>query len=263
MTTTQHSNQTAPVSVTDAPQIGLWVGLDWADQKHCLVSRAPDGSNTQLDWVAQKPQKLDEFFLRLAAEHPGKMVGVVLEQRRGPVIYALLKHSFVRLFPVNPRCLSDFRKAMKAGGSKGDPSDAHLLSELGCKHNELLRPLELNDPATRQLLLLTEQRRGVVDEQTALVNQLIAALKNYYPVMLELFAEDLGAPICMAFLRRWPTLAQAKKAKPAVLRAFFYSQQSRSEEKIKMRITAIAEATALTNDQALPVEGRGRPKGAR
>ena len=93
---------------------------------------------------------------------------MVLEQSRGALLYALLKYSFLRLYPVNPRCLADFRNAMIASGAKGDPSDADLLCELGCKHGERLRELELeDDEATRQLVLLNEHRRGIVDEQTA------------------------------------------------------------------------------------------------
>ena len=65
---------------------------------------------------------------------------------------------------------------MTASGAKSDPSDADLLCEMGCKHSKYLRELELNDPATRQLVLLTEHRRGIVDEQTALSNQLTSAL---------------------------------------------------------------------------------------
>ena len=85
---------------------------------------------------------------------------MVLEQSRGALLYALLKYSFLRLYPVNPRCLADFRRAMVASGAKGDPSDADLLCELGCKHGERLRELELEDEATRQLVLLNEHRRG-------------------------------------------------------------------------------------------------------
>ena len=243
--------QNLPEKKVPAKDIVLWVGVDWADQKHCLVSCRPDGSDRKLHWVEQKPQKLDDFFLELQKKHPTGRIGVVLEQSRGALLYALLKYSFLRLYPVNPRCLADFRKAMVASGAKGDPGDADLLCELGCKHGERLRELELEDQATRQLVLLNEHRRGIVDEQTGLSNQLGAALKCYYPLILELFEDDIVAAIALDFMERWPNLAAAQKAKPAVLQSFFRKHNSRSEEKIQERINAIREAKPLTEDAAV------------
>lgn len=243
--------QNVPEKKVPAQDIVLWIGIDWADEKPCLVTRRPDGSEAKLHWVDQKPQKLDDFFLGLRQKHADGRIGVVLEQSRGALLYALLKCPFLRLYPVNPRCLADFRNAMTASGAKGDPSDADLLCELGCKHGERLRELELEDEATRQLVLLNEHRRDIVDEQTRLSNQLGAALKCYYPLIRELFEDDLVAPMALDFIERWPNLAATKKAKPGVLRAFFCKHNSRSEEKIQQRIKAIAEAKALTEDTAV------------
>lgn len=243
--------QNVPEKKVAAMDIVLWVGVDWADQKHCLVRRLPDGSDSKLHWVEQQPQKLDDFFLELRKKHPTGRIGVVLEQSRGALLYALLKYSFLRLYPVNPRCLADFRKAMVASGAKGDPSDADLLCELGCKHGDRLRELELEDEATRQLVLLNEHRRGIVDEQTALSNQLGSALKCFYPLILELFGDDIVAAIALDFMERWPNLAAAQKAKPGVLRSFFHKHNSRSEEKIQERINAIRDAKPLSEDAAV------------
>ena len=231
--------------------IVLWVGADWADEKHCFFARKPDGSPGQLHWLEAKPKKLDEFFLKLHHEYPGGKIGVVLEKTRGPLVYNLLKHPFVRLYPINPRCLSDFRGTLKASGAKSDPLDCELACELGYKHGERLRPFEVGDGLTRQLMLLTEQRRDLVDHQTAFSNQLTAALKSYYPLAVELFSDNICGTLCQDFLRRWPTLADVKKAKPQVLRSFFYAHRCRSEERIVQRLEAVAQASALTEDPAL------------
>jgi transposase len=243
--------QNVPEEKVPAKDIVLWVGIDWADQKHCLVSRLPDGSGYKLHWVDQKPQKLDDFFLGLRQKYPTGRIAVVLEQSRGALLYALLKYPFLRLYPVNPRCLADFRKAMVASGAKDDPCDADLLCELGCKHGDRLRELELEDEATRQLVLLNEHRRSIVDDQTALSNQLGSALKCYYPLIMELFEDDIAAPLALEFIERWPNLAAAQKAKPGVLQSFFHKHNSRSEERIEQRIKAIAEAKPLTEDNVV------------
>ena len=243
--------QNVPEKKAPAKDIVLWIGIDWADQKHCLVTRSPEGLEAKLYWVDQKPHKLDDFFLELRQKHSTGRIGIVLEQSRGALLYALLKYAFLRLYPVNPRCLASFRQAMAASGAKSDPPDADLLCELGCKHGERLRELELQDEATRQLVLLNEHRRGIVDEQTALTNQLGSALKCYYPLILELFEDDIVAPMALDFLERWPDLGALKKAKPGALRAFFRQHNSRSEEKIQQRIKAIGDAKPLTEDVAV------------
>jgi transposase len=248
---TSTEKQNVPEQKAPAKDIVLWAGVDWADEKHCLVTCLPDGSDSKLHWIDQKPEKLDDFFLGLREKYPTGRIAVVLEQSRGALLYALLKYPFLGLYPVNPRCLADFRKAMNASGAKSDGPDADLLCELGCKHGERLRELELQDEATRQLVLLNEHRRGMVDDQTALSNQLGSALKCYYPLLLELFEDDLVAPIALDFMERWPNLAAAQKAKPGVLQAFFHKHNCRSEEKIQARIKAIGEAKPLTEDAAI------------
>ena len=249
--TTPNEKPTPPTAPATPASVTFWVGLDWADKQHCLVLRPTDGRPAQTHWLEHQPQRLDDFFLELHRQQPQAVIGVVLEQARGPVLYSLLKHPFLRLYPVNPRCLADFRNAFKASQAKADPSDADLLCELGGKHHDRLRPLVLEDPATRQLLLLTEHRRELVDQQTALGLQLSAALKSYYPLALDLFGDQLGIPMSLAFLRRWPNLATVQRTKPSVLRAFCYAQGSRSEDRIQERLQLIAQARPLTEDPAL------------
>jgi transposase len=199
----------------------LWIGLDWADKKHYLAVRRPGSGSPSSHTVEQKPEELDAFFLKLHQEHPQAQVGVCIEQSRGPVIYALMKHEFITIYPINPRSLADFRKAFTVSGAKSDPRDGDLLCEMGAKHHDRLRPLQPEDPCTRKLRLYVEMRRHFVDERTALLLQLGATLKCYYPLAFELFGEDLGRPIGLEFLRRWSNLQKLKAAKTTVLRSFF------------------------------------------
>ena len=233
------------------PAITVWIGLDWADQKHCLAVRPLGALQAQEVWVEQKPQALDEFFLHLRQQFPQGRIGVCLEQSRGPVIYALMKYDFVMLYPVNPRTLADFRRAFCVSGAKSDPTDAPLLEELGTKHHQRLWPLQPEEPTTRKLRLLVEGRRGLVDQKTALCNELTAVLKGYYPLALELVGEDLATPIAREFLKRWPNLDRLKAASAGRLRSFFYKHNSRSELRIIQRLQAVAAARPLTEDASV------------
>lgn len=246
-----------PKAQAEAPQTSaaagpvVWIGLDWADQKHYLAVLAPGAASPTRHSLEQKPELLDEFFLKLRQEHPQARLAVCIEQSRGPVIYALMKYEFVLIYPINPRSLADFRRAFTLSGAKSDPRDGDLLCELGAKHHARLRPLQPEEPCTRKLRLLVEGRRNLVDDRTALLLQLGATLKCYYPLFVQLFGEDLGSTLAREGLRRWPNLQKLKAAKSTVLRAFFYQQNSRSEEKIQKRLDAIEVAVALTEDPAI------------
>lgn len=236
---------------SDPPPVVCWVGLDWADQKHCLSVRTSPGGPARQSFVEQKPEALDEFFLRLQVQHPTGRIAVAIEQSRGPVLYALLKYEFLVIYPVNPRSLADYRRAFKVSGAKGDPGDADLRCELACLHADRLRALETEEPLTRQLRLLTEHRRQFVEDRTQVSNRLTAALKCYYPLALERVGENLSEALGLDFLRRWPNLAVLQKAKPEVLRQFFQKHNCRSETAIAARLEALAKAKPLTEDPAL------------
>jgi len=233
------------------PPIVCWVGLDWADKKHCASVRTTPTGTGQQSFIEQEPEKLEAFFLKLRTEHPQGKIAVAIEQKRGPVLYALLKFDFLVLYPVNPRSLADYRRAFNVSGAKDDPRDADLLAEMVSLHADRLRPLELQDPITRQLMLLTEHRRGLVDDRTQASNRLGAVLKSYYPLVMVLVGEDLSQPMALAFLKRWPNLKKLQKAKPEVLRSFFHKHNSRSCELMEERLAAIAKAKPLTEDPAL------------
>lgn len=243
---TNSTETTLPV----APVV-CWVGLDWADQKHCLAVRSTPEATPQRYLVEQKPEALDGWFMQLRKDHPQGRIAVAIEQSRGPVLYALMKYDFLALYPINPRCLADYRRAFKISGAKDDPLDADLLCELVCVHADRLRPLSVEDVPTRQLRLLVEARRGFVDDRTGLSNRLGATLKCFYPAGLELLEQDLTTIMALDFLRRWPNLAKLKAAKPATLRAFFYAHNSRSEQRIVQRLEAVKQALPLTEDPAL------------
>src|SRR6185503_20054856 len=68
---------------------------------------------------------------------------------------------------------------------------------------------------------------------------------------LELCGEDLWRPLATAFLLKWPTLVAVQKAKPAVLKQFYYLQQSRSQKLLEQRLKLVEQAVAVTDEPAL------------
>ncbi len=236
-----------------------FVGLDWADRFHQVCLRAADGTRDEQSKLAHDPRALHAWAYELRARFPQGKIAVALEQTKGPLVYALSMHAHLELFPLNPAMLAKYREAVTAAsGTKNDPLDASLACELVRIHRDWLRPLPAVPAAVRELQMLLEARRALVDQRTALCNQLTATLKGYYPQALTLIGEEVGAPLAGAFLRRWPTLAAVQRAQPQTLRRFYHAHQVRSAERIEERLAVVRTAVALTSDAAvlatLPVQ---------
>ena len=108
--------------------------------------------------------------------------------------------------------------------------------------------------ATRKLQFLTEERRRLVNQQTAETQRLINWLKQIFPQILDWF-EEPGCAMVGQLLLRWPTLQALQKVSARVVRKFLHQHNCRSEERIEERIRQIGQAVSATNDPALLESG--------
>jgi transposase len=239
------------MKTTPPDNYAAFVGLDWADRSHQVCLRAADSERDELSVLPQEPNAIHAWANDLQARFPSGRIAVALEQSRGPLLYALSQHAHLDLYPLNPAMLARYRSAAKTSGSKHDPLDATLICELVRMHRDWLQLLQPMSPPLRQLQLLVESRRALVEQKLALSNQLTALLKSYFPQALELVGDDLGAPLAAAFLRRWPTLGEVQRARPATLRAFYHAHGGRSAERIDARLELVRQTVALTIDAAV------------
>jgi transposase len=231
-------------------EIAAFIGLDWADQQHAVCLQDADNSSRETSTLDQTPEGLQTWIDQLRARFGGRPVAIAVEQARGALIYALMHVDFLHLYPVNPQTLAKLRKAFYPSGAKDDPGDAGLLLEVLLNHRNHLRVWIPDDVLTRSIQLLTEGRRNLVGERTALTNQLTAVLKMYYPQALDWFG-DLHTLRACAFLQRWPSLQQLKSATPSSVRKFYKNQGYRGEDKLKQLIESIPLAQPLTGDEAV------------
>jgi len=234
--------------------VAAWIGLDWADQQHvgCLYDVA---SGQQESFTLESSAEAIPLWLaQLRQRYGGRRVAIVLEQRRGALIHALLGCDFVMLYPINPQSLAKYRQAYFSSGAKSDTEDAPLLMELVRHRPDRFHPWQPDDAETRSLQLLTEARRRWVDQQTALTNQLTQLLKGYYPQALEL-AGELSSPGACQFLKRWPTLAALQKARPSQIRQHYQKYGRLSAEELDRRLERIRQAQPLTGDSAVVLHG--------
>jgi transposase len=234
----------------DNIEIAAFVGLDWADQKHAVTVQESGSDQRQRFTLEHTPEALQNWIQSLRDRFGGRPVAIAVEQKRGALIYALMHVEFLHLYPVNPVTVAKMREAFYPSGAKDDPSDADLLLDILMSHRRHLRVWTPDDALTRSIQLLTEDRRHVVDERTALTNQLTAALKTYFPQALDWFGDLHTARAC-AFLQRWPLLQQLKQATPSAIGKFYRTQGYRGDDKLEQLLADIKKAQPLTQDSAV------------
>jgi transposase len=235
-----------PKPTSPATQHIVCIGIDWADETHAYHLTDQNGKPVA-GTVRQQPGQIKELFEIWRQLFPDATFCVAIEQSKGPLINILLEFSDVQIYPINPAGLASYRKAFAHGGGKNDPSDAQLLCQYLENYRDQLRPLRTDDPLTKELTSLAEDRRRLVDQRSALCNELRAVLKLYFPVVLELQAAKLYAEFLIRFLRKYPTLTEAQKAGANKLRKFFYGVGA--EKTAEARVQRILDAVPLTQNE--------------
>jgi transposase len=199
--------------------------------------------------LRQTPEALQEWLGQLRSRYTDGYVAVVLEQGRGGLLNALMGCEFLVLYIINPKSLSSFREAFYGSGATSDPVDAALMREMVRQNPSRFRAWRPDDVLTRSLGLLTEGRRDLVSQSTALTNQLTALLKGYYP-QASAWIGALDTTWACAFLEQWPTLQSLQASSRRQIRRF-YDQHPRASVDLDEQLKQIQGARALTEDEAI------------
>jgi hypothetical protein len=235
--------------------VTLWLGIDWADQKHRWALRVAGQSRIQQGELEHTPEAIEQFVSGLALQFPGQRMAVALEQSRGALLFLLGKYAHLILYPLHPNTVNHYRKSVYPSGAKSDPSDAALILDLLCKHTERLRPFQPDTVETRTLQLLVEARREAVDDKTRFLNRLTAQLKMFFPQVLDWFS-TVDTVVVGRLLQKWPTLDELQRASATKVAAFLRKhripdsriaalQQLIQQSVVAIRDTAVLESSAL------------------
>src|SRR5262245_35524293 len=229
--------------------IRAWIGIDWADEKHDVSLYDVTSGEQEAVVIRQTPEALQGWLGQLRSRYEGEFVAVVLEQGRGGLLNALMGCEFLVLYIINPKSLSSFREAFYGSGATSDPVDAELMREMVRQNPSRFRAWRPDDVLTRSLRLLTEGRRNLVNQSTALTNQLTALLKGYYPQALR-WVGSLDSRWACDFLEQWPTLQSLQASSRRQIRRF-YEQHGRASRDLNEQLKQIQEARPLTLDEAV------------
>ena len=225
------------------------IGIDWADKKHDVCVQAVGSDERQLSRIPHQVDKIDEWAQAMYLRHGGQMA-VAVELSKGPIVSALQKYCFFVIYPINPTTLAKYRQAFNPSGAKDDPTDAELALDLLVHHPHHFKPLNPQSVEMRTLMTLVEQRRRLMNDRVRITNRLRNALKQYYPQALDWF-DHIDTPLFCAFIRQWPSLTQAKRARRATLEKFFHQHNLYRKPVLERRIQAIKSAMPLTTDDAV------------
>jgi len=211
----------------------LFIGIDKEDFQ--LVAHMADEKGDALEHfrVKKNPKGLNELLSSacLHEENPDEII-CGIEGKSGLVVDFLLQHN-ITVIPVPPKLVDEFRNALFPSGAKDDDRDSEAICHIVRTLRTSLRPLILDVPLTRELKLLSRQRKALVATKVAIQNQLRSQLLDYYPSVLNVFG-DLDTSVALAFLTDYPSPFEARALSKDEFSAFLkrnhYTHPSRAEE---------------------------------
>ena len=241
-------NDKTPDSVT-AELPAAWIGWDWADDHHDIFLETAEGKTEKIR-LAHRPEELHRWFKELGQRFDHRKVVLCLEACRSALLPILFEYSFLELYPINPKSLARFREVVRPSGSKNDELDCQLACQLVKSHRSLLFEYVAEDALTVELAQLVGYRRDLVNQRSALANQLKSTLKLYYPVALDLLQDDTTTALAANFVLKFPTLRAVQETALHQVRKFFVGQGCRLTEKMEERLAKVAGSVSVSKEAA-------------
>jgi Transposase/Transposase IS116/IS110/IS902 family len=133
---------------------------------------------------------------------------VALERPDGLLIERLLDAS-LQVIAIHPNQVAAMRPRFSASGGKSDGFDSFVLAELARTDSHRYRILVADCDQTKALRALTRAREDLVKTRVGLANELRAQLECFWPAAIGVFA-DIDSPIALAFIKRYPSPADAR-----------------------------------------------------
>jgi transposase len=183
---------------------GRFAGVDWASEEHACCVVDGDGRI-----VEGRRYRHDEPGLAaLCARLVELGVALVAVERPDGLLIDRLLDSGLSVIAIHPNQVAAMRPRFSAAGGKSDSFDSFVLAELARTDAHRFRVLVPDSDETKALRALSRAREDLVGHRLALANELRAQLECFWPGAAKVFA-DVDSPIALAFLRRYPSPADA------------------------------------------------------
>lgn len=231
---------------SDWTQQPYFAALDWAKDHHDVAVVDQVGTivaEFQFDHTAEGwagfEQQMQSF---------GRCP-IAIETSSGPAVDQLLQRQFP-VYPVNPKAAQRYRERKAPSGKKTDRHDAWSLADALRTDGQDWLQLRAQDEATATLRLLCRDEHALIEQRTALVNQLQAALREYYPLALESF-DDWTKPFTWSFVQAFPTPAALKQAGARPRQKFLHVHKLWRPDTAQQRLAAWAQGQQLNASAAI------------
>jgi transposase len=222
-----------------------FLGFDWASDHHDVVLVDQHGKIVE-DFRFEDTAEGWQLLGKRLSKHPG--VAVAIETSSGATVERLLEAGYA-VYPVNPKSAKRYRERKAPSGTKTDRVDAWSLADALRLDGHTWRPLKPDDPLTVELRLLCRDEIALIQQRTALVCQLKAALGEYYPVALQAF-DDWTAPSAWAFIEAFPTPATLAAAGKRKWEKFLHTHKLYRPQTYPKRLRLFAQAKDFCGSSA-------------
>jgi transposase len=214
-----------------------YVGFDWAKDHHVALVVDAQG-NIVADFEFAHSLEGWKSFAEKTSAWPN--LAVAIETSQGAAVDQLLQREYT-VFPVHPVAAKSYRERKAPSGTKTDHLDGWGLADALRVDGQGWKPLQPLDPMTQQLRLLCRDEVSLIEQRTALVNQLQQALAEYYPAALEAF-EDWTDGFTWEFVLAFPTPQALVNAGKRRWEKFLHTHKLWRPETAKKRLKLFAQA---------------------
>jgi transposase len=219
----------------------LAVGIDWAESFHDVAFGRPGEGVIRQFRVDHTPAGVGQLIGRcLELEPDPAEVRVVLETRHGLLVEALVDAGFTVL-PINPDLVARRRGPAK---KKDDAEDARICCLLALDQFLELRKLIPHGDLAGELRSIARDDERAARDERRLLNRLRSDLLTTFPAALTIAGDDLGSPVILKLLARWPAHTQLAAASPQDIEAFARAAKHGWPTRFAARVT-----DALTAEQ--------------
>lgn len=225
-----------------------FAGVDWASEEHACCVVDGDGRIVEGRRYRHEERGIKALCARLLALG----IELVAIERPDGLLVERLLDAGLSVIAVHPNQVAAMRPRFSAAGGKSESFESFVLAELARTDSHRYRVLVPDRDATKALRALSRAREDLVAHRVALANELRAQLECFWPGAAQVFAE-IDSPIALAFLKRYPSPADAhglgeQRLGRFLARHHYCGRKSAGELLTRLRTAASGRAQALETE---------------
>src|SRR6185369_2578638 len=203
--------------------VAVFCGIDWAEEHHDVALVDGEGTLVAKRRISDDAAGFTALVQLLAdaGDTEDQRIPVAIETNRG-LLVACLRATGRQVFTINPMAVSRYRDRYSVSRKKSDAGDALVLANILRTDLAAHRPLPSDSPLAQAIAVLARAQQDAVWDRTTAHNKLRSVLREYYPAILDAFADKRGGLLrseARTLLAAAPTPHAAAELSTAKLRA--------------------------------------------